>query len=72
MLVTQSCPTLCDLMNCSPPGFSLHGILLARILEGIAISSPEERPNPGIEPWSPASQADSLQFELQGSHKLFG
>ena len=29
--------------------------------------SPEELPNPGIEPWSPAWQADSLPFELQGS-----
>ena len=37
-LVTQSCPTLCNLMDCSPPGFSIHGILRARILEWIAIS----------------------------------
>ena len=37
MLVTQSCPTLCDPTNCSPPGFSVHGILQARILEWIAI-----------------------------------
>ena len=29
--------------------------------------SPEELPNPGIEPWFPAWQADSLPFELQGS-----
>ena len=34
---------------------------------GLPFPSPEELPNPGIEPWSPASQADSLQFELQGS-----
>ena len=34
--VVQSCPTLCDLMNYSPPGFSVHGILQARILEWIA------------------------------------
>ena len=33
----QSCPTLCDLMDCSPPGSSAHGILQARILEWIAI-----------------------------------
>ena len=31
--VTQSCPTLCDPMDYSPPGFSVHGILQARILE---------------------------------------
>ena len=34
---------------------------------GLPLSSPEELPNSGIEPWSPASQADSLPFELQGS-----
>ena len=33
MLVAQSCPTLCNPMHCSPPGFSIHGILQARILE---------------------------------------
>ena len=32
MLLTQSCPTLCDPVDCSPPGSSVHGILLARIL----------------------------------------
>ena len=31
--VAQSCPTLCDPMDCSPPGSSMHGILQARILE---------------------------------------
>ena len=38
MLVTQSYPTLCDPMDCSPPGSSVHGILQARILEWVAIS----------------------------------
>ena len=38
VLVTQSCPTLCDLMDCSPPGSSVHGTLQARILEWITIS----------------------------------
>ena len=33
----QLCLTLCNLMNCSPPGFSVHGILQARILEWVAI-----------------------------------
>ena len=32
----QSCPTLCNPMNCSPPGSSMHGILQARILEWVA------------------------------------
>ena len=35
--VTQSCPSLCDPMDCSPPGSSAHGILQARILEWVAI-----------------------------------
>ena len=37
-LVTQSCPTDCDTLDCSPPGFSVHGILQARILKWDAIS----------------------------------
>ena len=36
--VTQSCPTLCDPMDCSPPGSPVHGIFQARILEWAAIS----------------------------------
>ena len=35
----QSCPTLCNAVDCSLPGFSFHGILQARILEWVAISS---------------------------------
>ena len=37
MLVIQSCPTLCNPVDYSPPGSSVHGILLARILEWVAI-----------------------------------
>ena len=36
--VAQLCPTLCDPMDCSLPGFSLHGILQRRVLEWVAIS----------------------------------
>ena len=35
----QSCLTLCGPMDCSPPGSSVHGILQARILEWVAVSS---------------------------------
>ena len=38
VLVTQSWPTLCNPVECSPPGSSVHGILQARILEWVAIS----------------------------------
>ena len=37
--VAQSCPTLCNPMDCSPPGSSVHGIFQARILEWVDISS---------------------------------
>ena len=59
MLVTQSCPTLCDLIDCSPPGTSVLGILQARILEW----STDPWDHPGIEPGSPALQADSLSHQ---------
>ena len=36
--VAQSCPTLCNPMDCSPPGSSVHGIFQARILEWVTIS----------------------------------
>ena len=36
--VAQSCPILCDPMDCSPPGSSVHGIFQAWILESVAIS----------------------------------
>ena len=38
----QSCPTLCDPMDCSPPGSSVHGILQARVLKWGAVASPRE------------------------------
>ena len=37
VLVTQSCPTLFDPMDCSPSGSSVHGILQARILEWVTV-----------------------------------
>ena len=48
VLVAQSCPALCDPMDYSPPGSSVHGILQARILEWVAMpfsrgSSPKDR-----------------------------
>ena len=65
-LVSQSCLTLCDPMNYSLPGPSVHGILQARILEGVAIPFFRDLPNPRIEPRSPALQADSLLSEPPG------
>ena len=48
--ITQSCSTLCDSMDCCPPGSSVHGIFQASILEWVTISSsrgssrPRDRP----------------------------
>ena len=67
----QSCPTLCDPMDCNLPGSSVHGILQARMLEWVAMpSSRGDLPNPGIEPMSPVSpalEADSLPLNHQRS-----
>ena len=52
--VAQSCPTLCDPMDCSLPASSVHGIFQARILEWLPFPSPGDLPDPGIEPGSPA------------------
>ena len=62
----QSGQTLRDLVDCSPLGFSIHGILQARILSGLPVPSPGHLPDPGIEPRSPTLQADALTSEPQG------
>ena len=51
-LVAQSCLTLCNPMDCSPPGFSVYGLLQTRILEWVAISFSWDLLHPGIEPES--------------------
>ena len=69
-LVPQSYLTLCDAMDCSLPGSLVHGISQARILEWVASPLPWDRPNPGIEPMSPAAaalQADSLPLSHRGN-----
>ena len=47
-------PTLCNLMDCSPPGPPVHGIFQAKILEWVAMPSSRGFFNPGIKPASPA------------------
>ena len=66
VLVAQSCLTLCDSVACSPPGSPVHGIFRARILEWVTIPSPGNLHDLGIEPRSPALQADSLLSEPLG------
>ena len=66
-LVAQSCLTLCDPMDYSPPGGLVHGDFLGKntgvgchaLLQG-------NLPNPGVKPRSPALQADSLLSEMPG------
>ena len=66
---TQSCPTLGDPVDCSPPGSSIHGILQARYWSGLPFPSPGDLPDPGIEPRSPSLQADALTSEPPGKPK---
>ena len=49
--VTQLCPTLCDSVDCSPPGSSVHGILQARILEWVTISFSRGSSRPRDRSW---------------------
>ena len=53
----QSHPNLCDPMDCSLLGSSVHGISQARILEWVAISYSRDLPDPGTEPKSLMSPA---------------
>ena len=65
----QSCQTLCDPMDCSLPGSSVHGISQARILEPFAITSfrGSSRPRDWThKPTSPALKVDSWSAELSG------
>ena len=69
--VAQSCPALCDTMDCSPPGSSVHGIFQARILHWVAISYSRESfrtrdQNPCLLRW----QADPLPLSHKGSPSL--
>ena len=63
----QLCLTLCDPMDCSPPGSSVHGgFTKQEYRSGLPCPPPGDVPNPGIEPKSPVLQADSLPAEPQG------
>ena len=61
-LVTQSCPILCNPMDCSPLGSSIHGILQARMLEWVAMPFLGPLPNLGIELRSLTSAALAAGF----------
>ena len=68
--VAKSCLTLWESVGCSLQGSSVHGILQARVLEWVAISTSKGSSHPGIEQESPASpnwQVHSLPLSHQGS-----
>ena len=65
-LVAQSCMTLCDPMDCSPPGSSVHGILHARILEWVAIPSFRGSSGPRDRTQESGIAGDSLPSEPPG------
>ena len=66
-LVAQSCPTLCDPMDCSLPGSSVHGEFSRQeYWSGLPHPPPGDLPNPGIEPKYATMQRDSLSSELTG------
>ena len=60
VLVAQACPTLCDPMDCRPPGSSVYGILQARILEWVAIPFSRGSSQPRDRTQVSALQAESL------------
>ena len=71
-VVTQLCLTLCDPMNCSPPGSSVHGDFSRQeYWSGLPCPLPGDLPDPGLEPRSPTLQADSLPPEPPGFHSHF-
>ena len=59
---SQSCPTLCDPVDCSLPGSSIHGILQARILEWVAISFSRGSSRP--RDWTNVSHLVGRRFTL--------
>ena len=68
-LFAELCPTLWNPVDCSPPGSSVHGILQARILEWVAISSLRGSSRPRDQTCNagcPTLQTDSFLFESPG------
>ena len=66
MLVSQSCPTLCNTMDCSLPGSSVHEVSQQEYWSGLSFPTPGGLPDPGIEPRSCALQVNSLPSDPPG------
>ena len=65
-LVAQLCLTLCNPVDCSPPGSSVQGIVQARILVWVAMPSSRGLPNPGL----PHCRRILYQLSYKGSISL--
>ena len=65
----QLCPTLCDLMDCSPQVSSLHGIF-QRYWSGLPFPPPGDLSNPGIELTSPMTLVLTGRFKTEPPRKL--
>ena len=72
VLVAQPRPTLCDPMQYTPPGSSVHGILQARVLEWVAFPFSRGSSQQGLNSGSPTLQVDSLPSEPAGKPKNTG
>ena len=70
-LVARSCPTLCDPMDCSPPGCP-RGFSRQESWSGLPCPAPGDLLDPAIEPRSPALQADSLPAKPPGKPRSTG
>ena len=68
--VAQSCPTLCDPVDCNQLGFSVHGILQAKILEWIAISFSRGSSRPRDRTW--VSLIGGRCFKLWATREVHG
>ena len=65
-LVNQLCSALCNPLNCSLPGTSVHGFFRHEYWSGLLFPSPGDLPDAGIKPGSPTLQADSLPSKPPG------
>ena len=65
--VALSCLTLCDRMNCSLPGSSIHGFSRQEYWSRLSFPSPGDHPDPEIELWSSSLQEDPLLSEPLGN-----
>ena len=68
----QSCLTLCDPMDYSPPGSSVHGILQEEYWSGLPCPPPGDLPDPGTKPMSFTSPAWAIGFFTTSASREMG